>query len=540
MIQTGPYKKSPAFSRALPFALPLLALLIWLGLRDQSDPVWLEAGKFAREKQVLLQDVPDSLQRLYCTWSGLPYRTGDSTALRIVSQPALSTIEWNSFQRLFQEAIQRKNIVVAGVTGVGATKQAKHLARLLAGKPENVLLVECAPQFDLEYHKKYIGSEEEGRFIPGELLLFWEHCRAFPNQHFVVLLDNFDKINPETFFGPLLWESLGSAGDLVEMGGKRVGLPANCRLLSVTHHGPGSLVEFNGEHFKRLGRPYIVEPNVRELAEYLRRKWAGASDSIRAAAVADSGRMQAFLFYFLKANLFLKENYGSGYQLGQGGGVRDFFLEKDLPDLKRTFTDHINALRRTRQMTERDFAPIDFTVRTGGLSQRSSFWDRQVQFLHDTGYFVEITMVATTALLTFLVGWWVFRRRERLIRFYGEQAQEVFAGFENQLISAEAASQRLEAIKYEVDALVMRRRLNYTEGLYFLAFVEDKVKRIDFARNVSQNFLELFNTFMEDNMLTESEYIKLSQFLLAIRHKIPEETYDQFQKKVNEAYAANS
>ncbi|MEQ1744079.1 MAG: hypothetical protein ABMA02_01525 [Saprospiraceae bacterium] len=540
MIQPVPFRKSPAFGRALPFALPLLALLIWLGLRDRTDPVWLEAGALAREKHLLLQDVPDSLQRLYCAWSGLPYRPGDSTALLIVSQPALSTIEWTAFSGLFREAMRRNNIVVAGVTGVGATKQTKHLARLLTGKPENVLLVECAPQFDLEYHKKYIGHEEEGEFVPGELLRFWEHCRAYPEQRFVVLLDNFDKINPETFFGPLLWESLGTAGELVELGSKRVGLPPNCRLLSVTHHGPGSLVEFNGEHFKRLGRPYVVEPNVRELAEYLRRKWANSADTARAAAVADSGRMQMFLFYFLKTNLLLKERYGSGYQLGQGSGVRDFFLGKDLPEMKRTFMDHINALRRTHPMTERDFAPLDFTVRTGGLSQRSSFWDRQVQYLHDTGYFVEITMVATTALLTFLVGWWVFRRRERLIRFYGEQAQEVFAGFENQIISAEVASQRLEAIKYEVDGLVMRRRLNYTEGLYFLAFVEDKVKRIDFARNVSQNFLELFNTFMEDNMLTESEYTKLSQFLLAIRHKIPTETYDQFRKKVDEAYGANN
>ena len=113
----------------------------------------------------------------------------------------------------------------------------------------------------------------------------------------------------------------------------------------------------------------------------------------------------------------------------------------------------------------------------------------------------------------------------------------MFAGLENQLVSAEMAARRLEEIKNEVDRLVMRRQLNYTEGLYFLAFVEDKVKRIEFARNVSQNFLELFNTFMEDDVLTESEYTKLRQFLQSIRHKIPPETHDQFRKKVEEAYA---
>jgi len=520
--------------------VPLLVLAIWLGLRDRPDPVWDEAGTLARQQHSLLQDVPDSLQQLYCAWHRIPCRQGDSTALRIASQPSLSTIEWTTFRDLFRAAMQQKNMVISGVTGVGATKQAKHLARLLTGLPENVLLVECSPEFDLEYHKKYIGQEVAGRFVPGELLHFWERCRTHPEQHFVVLLDNFDKINPETFFGPVLWEVLGNSGDMAELGGKMVGLPPNCRLLSVTHHGPGSLVEFNGEHFKRLGWPYVLKPNARELAEHLRRKWAGSPDSLRATAVADTHRMQTFLFYFLKTNLLIEERYGNGFQLGQGSGVRDYFLEKDLPDLKRTYMGHINALRRTRQMTERDFDALDFTVQSGGLAQRSSFWDRQMQYLQDTGYFVEITMVATTALLTFLVGWWVFRRRERLIRFYGEQAQEVYAGFEMQIISAEVAAQRLEAIKNEVDGLVMRRRLNYTEGLYFLAFVEDKVKRIEFARNVSQNFLELFNTFMEDNMLTESEYNKLGQFLQSIRHKIPAETYDQFREKVEQAFATNN
>jgi hypothetical protein len=539
VIQTAHFKSSSP-TRTLLFVVPLLILAIWLGLRDQPDPVWDEAGILAQQRHLLLQDVPDSLQQLYCAWHRIPYRRRDSTALRIASKPSLSTIEWMAFRDLFREAMQRKNMVISGVTGVGATKQTKHLARLLTGRPENILLVECSPQFDLEFHKKYIGHEDKGRFVPGELLRFWEHCRRYPEQHFVVLLDNFDKINPETFFGPGLWEALGSAGDMAELGGKMVGLPANCRLLSVTHHGPGSLVEFNGEHFKRLGWPYILKPNARELAEHLRRKWGRSRDSLRAATVTDTQRLQQFLFYFLKTNLLIEERYGSGFQLGQGSSVRDYFLEKDLPELKRTFMGHINALRRTRQMTERDFGPLDYTTRTGGLSQRSSFWDRQMQYLQDTGYFVEITMVATTALLTFLVGWWVFRRRERLIRFYGEQAQEVYAGFEMQIISAEVAAQRLEAIKNEVDGLVMRRRLNYTEGLYFLAFVEDKVKRIEFARNVSQNFLELFNTFMEDNMLTESEYTKLRQFLQSIRHKIPAETYEQFRKKVEQAFAANN
>jgi len=324
------------------------------------------------------------------------------------------------------------------------------------------------------------------------------------------------------------------------VGGLAVAPPANCHIFSVTHLGPGSLIEFNGEHFKRLGSQYILEPNASELIEYLRRKWLGSSDSIRAAAVADTGKMQQFLYYFLKTNQLLCDRYGTGYQLGQGSNARDFFLEQDLPELKNAYLNHLNAFQPDNQLLPKDFRPMDYAVRTGGLEKNSSFLDRQIAMLHDTGYFVEISIVAATALLTFLAGWWVFRRREQLIRHYGERAHQVYVGFETQVISADVAARRLEEIKNEVDNLVMRRRLNYTEGLYFLAFVEDKVKRIEFAKNVSQTFLELFNAFMEDDVLTESEYTKLRQFLQSIRHKIPEETYEQFRAKVEQTYAAGN
>jgi hypothetical protein len=520
--------------------LPFLVLGLWLGLCNRPDTTWLEAGRLARQRFALLQDVPDSLQRLYCDWHRLPFQAGDSTALRLVSYPTLSTIEWTTFRNFFYTATKQHFMVVSGVTGVGATKQSKHLARLLTGRPENILSINCSPQFDLEYHKKYIGYEENGIFMPGELLQFWEKCRQHPDQHFAAVIDNFDKINPETFFGPELWESLGSPGDTAFINGYKAYPPPNFHLFSVTHLGPGSLVEFNAEHFKRLGRQYILYPNPRELLEHLRRKKPASLDSIHLAAIRDTLQMQQFVFYFLKINDILRERYGLGYQLGQGSNIRDFYTPYELPELKETYLIHLNALRRTRQLTEKDFTPLDYTVETGGLEPNSSFLARQVQYLHDTGYFVEITMVATTALLTFLAGLWMFRRREQLIRHYGERALEIYTGFEKQEINADVAARQLEEIKNEVDNLVMRRKLNYTEGLYFLAFVEDKAKRIEFARNVSENFLELFNAFMEDNLLTESEYFKLRQFLQSIRHKVPVEIYNQFMDKVETAYAANN
>ncbi len=534
-------------SRLSIILLPFLLLIGWLGLRNYEDPLWSRAGVLLREHHAMIGEVPDSLQKLYCEIHRLPYVPGDSTALKLVSKPYLSNIEWTSFRDFCREAQHNNFLVISGVTGVGATKQTKHMARLLAGKPENLMEIDCAPQFDLEYHKKYIGYEDGNIFIPGKLLTFWAQCRLHPDERFVAVADNFDKINPETFFGPELWESLSSPRDTAMLGGKTVMVPPNFYFFSVTHLGPGSLIEMNEEHFKRLGRQYIMDPNPRELLAWLRQQREKLSekaasdpeDALRLAALQNPEQMQRFLFYFLKSNTFIRETYAEGYQLGQGSNLRYFYREKDLADLKRVWLNHINALRPQRPLLDDDFKPLDFTLRTAGLEQGSNFVARQVKFLEDTGYMVEITMVATTALLTALAGWWVFRRREQLIRRYGDRAQQVYAGFEKQLISAEVAARRLEEIKKEVDDLVLRRRLGYTEGLYFLAFIEDRAKRIEFARNVSENFLELFNAFMEDDILTESEYIKLKQFLQSIRHKIPLEVYDQFRDKVEQAYASH-
>ncbi|HRI60257.1 MAG TPA: hypothetical protein PK228_11055 [Saprospiraceae bacterium] len=533
--------------RLVLYLLPLMVVGCWFGLRNRTDAVWLEAGQLLQGHHVLIGEVPDSLQRLYCQLHGSTYRPGDSTALHLVSRPYIPVIEWTRFKTFAQTAVERRFMVVSGVTGAGGTKLTKNMARLLASRPENLLEIDCAPQFDLELHKKYIGYEANDRFVPGKLLEFWDHCRRHPEQKFVAVADNFDKINPETFFGPELWESLSSPRDTAILDGKPVGIPLNFYFFSVTHLGPGSLIEMNEEHFKRLGRQYILQPDARELIALLRQQAEKLSakpnpdseEKSRLAALRDTAQLHQFLFYFLKTNRLLADRYAPGYQLGHGSNVRNYYRTQDLPKLKEVYLNHINALHPARPLTNDDFDPLDFTVRTKGLEPGSNFLARQIQFLADTGYLVEITMVAATALLTMLAGWWVFRRREQLIRLYGERAQQVYQGFETQLISAEVAGRRLEEIKYEVDDLVMRRKLNYTEGLYFLAFIEDKVKRIEFARNVSENFLELFNAFMEDDILTESEYLKLRQFLQSIRHKIPVEIHDQFREKVEAAYAAH-
>ena len=532
-----------------PFVLAAVAMLLWLSLRNRPDPVWLEAGQLVQQRYRMLDHAVDSIQLLFneIHASEPALDRADSSAFRLISQPYLPVIEWEKFDSFCHTVVRKRFIVLSGVTSTGATNLAVCTARLLAGKPQNLLQISCAPQFDLDYHRKYVGREENGQFVPGELLHFWDSCRAHPEQKFVVILDNFDKINPETFFGPELWEMLSSRREPARFGKLEVQVPDNFYLISVTHFGPGGQTELSEEHFKRIGRPYVLEPNCHELLEYLRRQEtilaarppADTAAARQLALLRDTTEQRRFLYYFLKTNALICDRYSPGHQLGQGSNLRKSYLAGGVPALKQLFQDHINALHTERLLTKKDFNSFDYTIANAGLEENSSFLARQVQMLRDTGYLQEVTMVAATALLTALFGWWVLRRRERLIRSYGDRVQKVFSDFDHQLASAEEASRRLEEIKREVDDLVLRRRLNYTEALYFMAFIDDKVKRIDFARNVSEYFLELFNAFMDDNVLTENEYTKLCQFLESIRHKIPDEAYQEFSQKVEEAYKAH-
>jgi hypothetical protein len=531
----------PSFRYFL-YSLPLLALLCWWGLQDRPDPVWTNTLALMREPCPLVTDVPDSLQALYNSLHNRPAIPGDRSALELISKPSLSTIEWTAFSRLVRAVRNAKNrsVVITGVTGVGATKQAKKAALLLTGQPANILQIDCSPQFDILLHDTYIGTGQGRVFQPGQLVRFWQHCKQQPDQRFVVLFDNLDKVNPETLFGPELWEGFSSARDTAVLGNEKVWLPDNCWMISVTHLGPGAYTQLNAEHFKRMGEPYTLAPNDRELLAwmrlYARKTPKTAVDSVRIANLRDTAKMHHALFYFARMNALLCEKYSEGYALGQGSTLRDLLGHSDTRPLRQTYLSHINSLRPGRILRDGDFDDVEYSIRTQGLAAHSNFFARQIQFLEKTGYLVEITMVLATALLTFLGGWWLFYRREQIIRRYGERTQAIFAAFEHRQISAENASRQLEAIKREVDDLVMRRRLNYTEGLYFLAFIEDKAKRIDFARNVSENFLSLFNAFMEDEVLTENEYQKLRQFLQSMRHKIPEELYEEFNEKVERTY----
>ncbi len=531
--------------------LVLLAGLFFLikkGRQNLTDPDWVRVGQLLRTEFFTLDKSVDSLRSMHEKFHQKPMG-GDSAAFKILASPALPTMTFSKFSSLFKQVTEEQKVVLSAVSGVGLTTLSDRVARLVASGPRHLLLINCAPEFDLEYHKKYIGQTIGGQWKQGELLQFWERARARPEEKFVVLIDNLDKINPETLFGPELWEKLTDSKHRVVFGGKEVVIPKNFYLIAATHFGEGAKIELSNEHFKRLGNQIIVRPTTEELVIYMQAKRAeletelgkngqlAPDDREKLAALCDSANLQNFTFFFFKTNEILAEKLDASFQLGWTN-FRKLYRPADFKQARNLFISNANGLKPREPFTEKSLAEVDYALKTGGLLKDSNFFSRQVAWLRDMGFLTEFTMISLTALVTAFGGWWLFRKsRKRLIELQKEVA-DTMQSFDNQKITTEVAYQKLAKIRKDLHEKVANRELNYNEGLYFLRQIDDESRRLEIARQTNATFMHLVDTFLEDDILTDGEYRKLIQFLDAIRLKIPAAEWQRYRDDVEAIHKA--
>lgn len=532
-------------NRLVFFVLPALAALFFLmkvGFSDRPDPDWQATADLLATDFYSLDEAADSLQIMHDKFQGR--RSADSlAAYKIMSSPAMPTMAFSKFKSLFQRVCKQRSAVISAVSGMGSTTLANRLARLIASRPEHLLVINCAPQFDLELHKMNIGHLENDRWKQGKLLDLWEKARERPDEKMVCLLDNLDKINPETFFGPDLWELLADSKHVVEFGGKRISVPPNFYLISVTHLGEGNKIELSNEQFKRLGSQIILEVSPDELiinlqnkkAELLAETTRGDKENAQLAALSDSLNLQRFIYFFTKTNRMVGEKLSLDFQLGWTN-VRKLYLPGDLPTIKNLFLNSVNGLKPKEALMENDFSAIHYALKTDGLLKNSSPILRQIEWMRELGFLTEFTVIGLTALATALFTWLLFRRSRRLLLAFSKRVDSTTQSFENQELTSVEAGRKFAEIREELNTLVLSRKLNFNEGLYFLNQIDDQTRRIEIARSTSETFLQLMDTFLEDNVLSEGEYQKLIQFLNSIRHKIPPTDWQRFREEVEENY----
>lgn len=540
--------------------LPILGLWLvagkWL-FSNERDPYWFGLADALQKNYASLERSNDSLQALYQQIHPNDHaiQQDDSLAIKIISKPYLPTMTFQKFKKnvlLFQK---RKMSLVAGVTGSGNSAAVSRVAAFLASGQDSgaLLTVMCAPQFDLKLHEEYIGHLENGTFRKGKLLQLWEDARKNPSKNYVCLIDNFDKINPETFFGPQIWEKLSDPKFVVIYGKDTVEIPKNFYLLGITHAGAGAHIEFSDEHFKRLGGQIMLEISPEELILELRnrlkrfkkdlQKALATQDSNivkqltpQIAALSDTQNVKKVIYFFQKTNELVAKRYGESFQIGQWSDIRKKYMPQDFEDIPKMFLSHVNGLRPSVPLRESDFDPILYTIKTDGYIKNSSPFFHFFDWLREFGFLNEFGVASVFAALTGIFGWLLFSRRHEFIRNSMERIMKLTDEYNAQHKTYDEIVTEISQLRRQFDEKVLLKKINYTEASFFYSALEDKVRSIEVAQEVNHSFLKLVDVFLEDEILTSSEYLKLNQFLESIRSRISESQFLRYKLEIQSMY----
>jgi hypothetical protein len=542
--------------------IPLsIALLFW-GFKNEKDPLWSELDSRLTKDFITLNDASDSLQSLYNKFQG-NVAADDSLALKLISKPFMPTMELSKLQEylmLFNE--QRHHATFAAVTGSGNTTLVDRIANLIASKPENKMVILCAPQFDLEFNKKYIGYFQEDKFVKGELLKFWDKCLKNPKEKYVCMIDNIDKINPETFFGPNIWQKLDDPKMKVALGTDTIVMPPNFYMLSITQTGVGQKIELTNEHLKRLGGMLRLPIHPNELILGFRDKKKEIQKDInkiqsqlketpqseallkdlskltaQLSALNDTPHLKKIVYFFIKSNEMIEKNYSYGHQIGQWSDIRKNFMANDFRLIQEIFVNHVNAYNPDKELKKEDFEDIFYSINNSGSIRNSSPIWRSTAKLTELGFASELGVAGIFALISGIIGWFYLRRRKEYIRDFTERIYILMDDFEKQRKSYDEMVAELTLIKKEFDELVLTQKINYNEAAFFYSFINDKTHVIEIAREINGSFLKLVDVFLEDNHLSEGEYAKLIHFLESIRYRITTPQYLQYKEDIDQIYS---
>lgn len=547
----------------LPMAIltALSIVLLFVIFKNQKDPYWNQLDVLLVKDYKTVANSRDSIEKIFNSFHNSNLKMSDSLLTKLIAKPFMPTMEVEKLKEYLDIFKDKRSCMFSAVTGSGNTTLVDRIANIIALKPENKKVILCAPQFDLEYNKKYIGHIENGQLQKGELLQFWDKCSEHPEEKFVCVMDNIDKMNPETVFGPELWQHLDDPKAKTVLGQDTIIVPSNFYLICIVQSGVGQKIELTNEHYRRLGGMVLLPIHPNELILFLRGKrqevikdlnlkrkaLAENAQSVQLkddilkleeqlTALTDTFQVKKFVYFFAKSNEMIVSKYSYGHQLGQWSDIRKYFMPKDFDKVNKTFISHVNAYRPNKELKIGDFDDIMYVINNEGfIPNTSPFW-RATRTLTDLGLASELGVAGTFAIISGIFGWFYFRKRHRYIKEFTEHIYTLMHAYENNNKSSDEILKEINLMKREFDALVLDQKVNYNEASFFYGFLEDKTRYIEIAREINESFLKLMDAFLDDNILTDTEYSKLNQFLNSIRYRISTYQYLFYKEEIEKAY----
>jgi hypothetical protein len=250
------------------------------------------------------------------------------------------------------------------------------------------------------------------------------------------------------------------------------------------------------------------------------------------ATLQDTTNVKRMVYFFEKVNQLIAEKYSTNHQLGQWSDVRKQFMPADYPKLQEIFLAHVNSFHPIPELKKEDFDGIQYAMANKGLIKNSSPLYVAFNKLAALGFVSEFGVAITFALITGLFGWYFVRQKNKEMRTYMQRIYKIMESFLDKDKDQEKTHSELKELRKEFDGLVQNNKINYTEASFFYSFLEDKVRHIEVSKEVNDSFMKIVDAFLDDNVLTNSEYKKLTQFLDSIKHRISTQQYEGYRMEI--------
>jgi len=508
-------------------------LLIFLGSRNKIDPEWVEMEEKLDGEYLTLAEAKDSVAFLFEDIHKIKAST-DEIKSRI-GTPFVPTMEFSKFQHYTNEIMENKFVVFSSVNGSGTSTLIDRLAKFIATDDTNMLRVFGAVNFDMEYHRRYIGEEKDGVWQQGELLDFFDRCVANPDEKFVLVFNDLHKVEPETFFGPEIWYKLYSPDTEMGLGGKPIVIPPNFHMISVAHVIPNAKVLLTEDHYRRIGKMYRIEPDETELIFYLRGLLEDEQKSL-----SEISNVKPFVYAFKRANRIIAEKFNKSYTVGQWSNIRRLYDEDNLNEMLNYFVTHVNSFAPRNEMTKSDLRSVQYAIRNDGKLVGSNFFSTQLKTLEEKGFLTEFIVGLSFIIVSALSSYFIFKRREKIISEQIMMVNTLFKEFESKTKDYDTISHEIDDIKESVDQLALKKKISYEEATFFYQYFYDKTRKIEIAKEARNHFEDLIYVSLDDGILSDKEYEKLLDFLNRIKTRIGETDYLHFKDEIDRIQAKYS
>lgn len=518
-----------------PFWLQLDTILICNGITDGYDSLTIEKSL---EKQNIykINTLQDNFNYLTTRYNSFHKDSLDVDSMKkFVGKPLLWNIK--KIDLIFDTLAKAKKFIVNGVTGTGKSTFVDIASQLLAGNTERVVPLRCVENMEVEYHKRWIGYYENKKFIPGKLLEYLAIAKRNPNNYYVFILDDLDKIPPATFFGSEIWAELNDADEktFIEGYGEEIYFPNNFFLLSVTHTSADSKVNFSDEEKRRLGFFYDLKPNYEEFLLYLKEK------NIKDKLALGSSHMKKLIFAFVKINELINNdtNYGPGFVLGQWSTLRKKIKPEEFDDFVNVFIQHIDSFNPNRKFLRSDLSDILETIESNGRMPKTSDLYLVYRNLLDTGIFAELTVAVVFALFSALFGWFFFFKKRFLMNKIQNRLFIISENYTSSKADFDETLKQMLQMKSDIFQLVGKRQIKHDEAIFLLLYIDDQIDKIEKFHEVNRvtaNLQSKFKEFMSDGVIDEREHKLLHKFLDSVKNSVKPDVYYRLSAEIDSLY----